>query len=95
MGQAGSVSGLVFCGYESDRVGYGFFSVKACQVKSVSGLVLTESGSGRVWDLLKPGQVGFRTVKSGPNCFLTGSDRVEFGTARFFYLIEKRPNPKI
>ena len=73
----------------------GFFSVKACQVKSVSGLILTESGSGRVWDLLKPGQVGFRTVKSGPNSFVTGSDRVEFGTARFFYLIEKRPNPKI
>ena len=37
---------------EVSRIGYRIFPVKACQVKSVSGLVLTESGSGRVWDFL-------------------------------------------
>ena len=37
---------------EVSRVGYGIFPVNTCQVKSVSGLVLTESGLGRVWDFL-------------------------------------------
>ena len=40
--------GLVFVGGESGRI----WDFDTCQVKSVSGLVLTESGLGRVWNFL-------------------------------------------